>query len=630
MTPGNEPTHKQDSETLFIQRLLVKRRAGRSADQWRVGQSMKSLGWPACSAWLTMAGLMMLWLGAPQGSMAAAKPKKDASSPQTATSAAASPAPASSATPKKTKVSTQKPPAKEKAVAKNKKPAKAPPIPYKPPAEIPEVTEVASVWRGCLASKDLPALASGLGVEESRLAPLLTEEGVLAKAATECVPYVAATGGEGGAASAILQRAKNESGELPMLDIRKTADGITVTPGACDCPATLRRVLEVPVQDLASRKEEALFSVPGNVRWQLDTLLPPMIRKLVPKQGPNPPSPMADDAGSAVTDDKDGDVVAAAQEPVLDGSASNKTLRIVLARNVELEPEHLHSIEIVDQANGKPVDGAWWLQRNGAPGVFIGMDGLAYERLLWQSPVKYFQKSRGPGPAVTTFRTRVPIVQPKVVQTIAQTKGAQSKTIQTGIPQSSLVPKNSVPGNSKTNASSSKTATATAADKNAQKIRTIKVREYHLGSDLIATKGTEVHAVGEAKVAFAGRSGGYGKLIILDHGLGYTTYYAHLSVIKPEMKPGTTVARGDVIGLVGSTGRSTAPHLHFETRKDGKYIDPFDNSRQLEFWLLSPDDQERLGMELLAHPTAAAQTNVMEDGNHADRDGANGDRAAGN
>jgi murein DD-endopeptidase MepM/ murein hydrolase activator NlpD len=101
--------------------------------------------------------------------------------------------------------------------------------------------------------------------------------------------------------------------------------------------------------------------------------------------------------------------------------------------------------------------------------------------------------------------------------------------------------------------------------------------------------------------------GGFGKLIILDHGLGYQTYYAHLSVIKPEIKVGARVARGDVIGLVGSTGHSTAPHLHFETRKDHKYVDPFDNTRQWHFWLLTPDDQERLAMELLASPPAATR-----------------------
>jgi murein DD-endopeptidase MepM/ murein hydrolase activator NlpD len=230
-------------------------------------------------------------------------------------------------------------------------------------------------------------------------------------------------------------------------------------------------------------------------------------------------------------------------------------MRIVLARQDENAAEHLQSIEILDSATGKELDGAWWLERRDGPGVFISTEGIAYERLLWQSPVKYVQKSRGVGAGVTTVNVRVPMP-----------KGGSSKP----------------------------------------KFRKVTVREYHLGADLIAPKGTEVHAVGEAKVTFAGRYGGYGNLIILEHGLGYQTYYAHLSVIKPAIKVGAKVSRGDVIGLVGSTGHSTAPHLHFETRKDGIYIDPFDDTRQLEFWVLSPDDQERLGMEMLSSSASSS------------------------
>ena len=127
---------------------------------------------------------------------------------------------------------------------------------------------------------------------------------------------------------------------------------------------------------------------------------------------------------------------------------------------------------------------------------------------------------------------------------------------------------------------------------------------------MTAPKGTDVHAVGDAKVGFAGRNGGFGNLIILDHGRGYQTYYAHLSKIGKGIKAGVHVARGDMIGLVGSTGRSTAPHLHFETRKDARYLDPFDETHQLGFWLLTADEQERLAMQLLSAAPAAASENL--------------------
>jgi murein DD-endopeptidase MepM/ murein hydrolase activator NlpD len=130
-------------------------------------------------------------------------------------------------------------------------------------------------------------------------------------------------------------------------------------------------------------------------------------------------------------------------------------------------------------------------------------------------------------------------------------------------------------------------------------VRSVRVQEQHIGVDLAAPRGTPVHAVSEAKVAFAGTRAGYGKLVILDHGGGYQTYYAHLSVIPVSVRPGAAVTRGQQIGLVGSTGHSTGYHLHFEIRKDARFIDPFDVKRQLDSWVLSAGDQERLLMQIL-------------------------------
>lgn len=100
-----------------------------------------------------------------------------------------------------------------------------------------------------------------------------------------------------------------------------------------------------------------------------------------------------------------------------------------------------------------------------------------------------------------------------------------------------------------------------------------KVRKFHHGMDFTAPRGTPVYAAGDGVVTRAdNRSSGYGEHIRIDHGYGYLTLYAHLS--KYNVRAGQKVKRGDLIGYVGSTGRSQAPHLHYEVHKDGKDVNP--------------------------------------------------------
>jgi len=100
-----------------------------------------------------------------------------------------------------------------------------------------------------------------------------------------------------------------------------------------------------------------------------------------------------------------------------------------------------------------------------------------------------------------------------------------------------------------------------------------KVRKMHWGMDFSAPTGTEIFATGDGVVAKVVNSRrGYGKHVIIDHGYGYETLYAHMS--KTDVRRGQRVKRGDVIGLVGNTGISSAPHLHYEVKKDGKKINP--------------------------------------------------------
>jgi murein DD-endopeptidase MepM/ murein hydrolase activator NlpD len=100
-----------------------------------------------------------------------------------------------------------------------------------------------------------------------------------------------------------------------------------------------------------------------------------------------------------------------------------------------------------------------------------------------------------------------------------------------------------------------------------------RTRKMHTGIDLTAPTGTEVYATGDGKIIKTGYTpGGYGKRIIVDHGFGYKTLYAHLNDIY--VKEGQKVKRGELIGAVGNTGRSTAPHLHYEVRKNNKTENP--------------------------------------------------------
>lgn len=100
-----------------------------------------------------------------------------------------------------------------------------------------------------------------------------------------------------------------------------------------------------------------------------------------------------------------------------------------------------------------------------------------------------------------------------------------------------------------------------------------KIRKMHNGMDFSAPVGTEVFATGEAVVKDIQRNrGGYGNLIILDHGFGIETYYAHLSSFNVRLKQ--KVSRGEVIGFVGNTGKSSGPHLHYEVRRNKRPVNP--------------------------------------------------------
>ncbi|MDO4180759.1 MAG: M23 family metallopeptidase [Bacteroidales bacterium] len=115
-----------------------------------------------------------------------------------------------------------------------------------------------------------------------------------------------------------------------------------------------------------------------------------------------------------------------------------------------------------------------------------------------------------------------------------------------------------------------------------------KTVKFHAGMDFSANIGTPVYATGNGTIVKAGWESGYGNLIKVDHGFGYVTWYAHLN--KCKVRVGQKVLRGEVIGEVGNTGKSTGPHLHYEVHVKGKVVNPVN----YYFMDLSAEDYDKM------------------------------------
>lgn len=111
---------------------------------------------------------------------------------------------------------------------------------------------------------------------------------------------------------------------------------------------------------------------------------------------------------------------------------------------------------------------------------------------------------------------------------------------------------------------------------------------FHEGMDFAANPGTEVYATGDGTVVEVGWQTGYGNTIVIDHGFGYVTRYAHLQAFRTQR--GKKVVRGEVIGEVGNTGKSTGPHLHYEVHVKGQVVNPVN----YYFMDLSAEDYDRM------------------------------------
>ncbi len=227
---------------------------------------------------------------------------------------------------------------------------------------------------------------------------------------------------------------------------------------------------------------------------------------------------------------------------------TNSVVRIIVDFGDRERWAQIWAVEIVDPNSKDVFASAFWVDRGDIPGGFYTANGDAIERSFWTNPLSYRRISRGVG--------NVPVTK----------KRAPSKT---------------------------NAASATAPTPTTQRYRA------HMGIDYAAPIGTPVFSVANGKVVHLGFSGAFGNLIILEHPGNYRTYYAHLSSYNVDLELGNEVRRGFEIGYVGTTGRSTGPHLHFELRKDGVYVDPYNPSMQLDLWSMRDSESGQLTKALL-------------------------------
>ena len=224
---------------------------------------------------------------------------------------------------------------------------------------------------------------------------------------------------------------------------------------------------------------------------------------------------------------------------------TNSVVRLIVDFGDRERWAQIWAAEIIDPANKEVFASAYWVDRNDIPGGFFTGSGESLERSFWTNPLSYRRISRGVG------------------SVRASSKRPSSK------------------------------APAAQAAPPKQRYRT------HMGIDYAAPVGTPIFSVANGKIVHIGYSGAFGNLIILEHPGNYHTYYAHLSNYNVELEVGNEVRRGLEIGYVGSTGRSTGPHLHYELRKNGVYVDPYGLKTQLDLWSMLDNESGQLTREIL-------------------------------
>lgn len=231
---------------------------------------------------------------------------------------------------------------------------------------------------------------------------------------------------------------------------------------------------------------------------------------------------------------------------------TNSVVRLIVDFGDREKWAQIWAAEIIDPTTKEVYASAFWVERNDIPGGFFTGSGESLERSFWTNPLSYRRISRGVG----------------------MVKASSGK-------------RNKAPS------AATKSAPATPAPSTKQRYRA------HMGIDYSAPVGTPVFSVANGRVAHIGYNGAFGNSIVLEHPGNYHTYYAHLSNYNVELELGNEVRRGLEIGYVGSTGRSTGPHLHFELRKNGIYVDPYAPKTQLDLWSMRDNESGQITREIL-------------------------------
>lgn len=454
-----------------------------------------------------------------------------------------------------------------------------------PPAAAPPVSSETTSC-GCAPAAETPEqlLASMQLQDDAFLRALRTQGPEIAPQAGVCTPFALTRDRQGKVQALALHAGSTDEGAGWLLTLsRDRLEGAVllqseridrVTADVNSVTATLEAVT-TPAQSVRA-------ALPPEVLFELRTLLPMM------------------------------------QPERSRRSESDHLVRVAFDVGTPERWARLLSAELIDRTTGYVLADAFWVDRGDLPGGFYNPDLGEFEHHFWTNPLSFTRISRGVG------RSRLKVAGPRAEAKSARSSpgtkggrqakggtGRQGATGRQGSPakqastgKSGSGGKGAVAGSGGKSAAAGSGGRKTAGERSRRPV--IQVGRQHIGVDYAAPTGTPVIAVADGVVSHQGWGGAYGNLVILSHPGGYTTHYAHLVDYAEHLRPGSEVRRGTEIGYVGSTGRSTGPHLHYEIRQAGRYLDPLNEKVDNGPWQWNPTDRLSLLRQILLTDALAA------------------------